>query len=906
MSSLSGTRLGLYEIGAPIGAGGMGEVYRAKDTRLNRDVAIKVLPESFALDADRVARFTREAQVLASVNHPNIAAIYGIEESLVQGPMSGVRALVMELVEGDDLSALIARRELTLADTLPIAKQIADALEAAHEQGIIHRDLKPQNIKVKPDGTVKVLDFGLARTFDGDRGASDPAKSPTLTARATQVGTIIGTAAYMAPEQARGRPVDKRADIWAFGVVLYEMLTGRQAFAGETITDIIAAVVTQEPDWSLVPAATPPAVREILERCLEKDPKRRLRDIGDARLAFETDTRRTSGSAALAAPLPPAPAPVARATSPRALVVMTVVSVALAIMFGVLWALGRSGGAGAAPNLQLSIAPPPGAEFQVGSNSGNVILSPDGTKVVFVASDPGRPVSLWVRSLNADDARPVSGTEGAFYPFWSPDSRHIGFFSQNRLLKVDLAGGLPEVLVETTQGRGGWWGEDDTILFTPTGGGVVHRVSAKGGTATPVTTLDLSRGENAHYWPVGLPGGDRFIFFVRALRTENAGIYLGRVDGSVPPVRLVPSLSSGTLATRPSDGTVFLLWARENELLAQEFDVAAGALRGEAVPIASDVRVEGSQRQVYASASRTGALVWATARAADAVFGVYSIDGRRVRQLPVPAADIGQPTLSPDGRRLAYLLVSKGQGDIYVMDVATGSTRRVSPTDDYDENAEWAPDGRTIYYATSQNGRRKLMAAPADGGAPVEIGVPDDYYGGAFESPERRYLIYNRTGTGTGLDVMALPLGGGSPIPLLARKDEGELAAGVSADRRWLAVIDDRGEIAIHRVIDDRGPLTLGPAIPAGRASAGSGSLVFSPTGGLFTMSGGGMLEMRAFSAKGDMASVGAPRPLFRPGASDGTFTLSNDGKEVIVTELPYSATQTFSVLTNWAQRLTR
>ena len=498
----SGARLGPYEIVSAIGAGGMGEVYRAKDTKLNRDVAIKVLPESFALDADRVARFTREAQVLASLNHPNIAAIYGIEE---QG---ATRALVMELVEGEDLSAHIARGAMPLVESLPIAKQIADALEAAHEQGIVHRDLKPANVKVRADGTVKVLDFGLAKAMDPSGGSSAEAmNSPTLTARATQMGMIIGTAAYMAPEQARGRAVDRRADIWAFGVVLYEMLSGQRCFEGEDISITLASVLKEDVKWHALPADLPAPLQRLLRRCLEKDPKRRLSWIGEARLTLDdpaslsSDVASPSSAIAFAAP----PAPLWRRALPWAFGVAGLGAAAIAL---VLWAPWPTAPVPAPPRLQANKRADPSMQL-VGAAA---ILSPDGTTMVFVAQSASQPKQLFVRKLDQLLAAPLAGTEDADSPFFSPSGEWIAFFSGGKLKKVSVTGGAAVPLCDAPNGRGGTWAEDDTIIFSPNSTQPIKllRVSASGG--TPAVFGTFGEGATTQRWPQALPGGKAVLY----------------------------------------------------------------------------------------------------------------------------------------------------------------------------------------------------------------------------------------------------------------------------------------------------------------------------------------------------------------------------------------------------------
>ncbi|MDP2320809.1 MAG: protein kinase [Acidobacteriota bacterium] len=513
---LPGTRIGPYEILSALGAGGMGEVYRARDTKLNRDVAIKVLLPSVANDPDRLARFSREAQVLASLNHPNIAGIYGLEEGPAEaagdGPakagrhigtnvasgFSRITALVMELVDGEDLSQRISRGAIPLDEALPIARQIADALDAAHEQGIIHRDLKPANIKVRADGTVKVLDFGLAKAIDPTAGSSATAmNSPTLSIHATEAGLILGTAAYMSPEQAAGRVVDKRSDLWAFGVVLLEMLTGRQAFAGETVSHVLAAVLKDEPDWTALPADTPAPIRKLLRRCLVKDRKRRMADAADARLEIE-DAQVSPEPAAINA-APPATQVAWRRAVPWAL------AGALALALGLtLWAPWRA--ASSTPAL-LRISGELGADVSLVVGNGDVAaLSPDGAVIAFVAQkSDGANRLIYVRRLSQAVATPLAGTENASTPFFSPDSQSIAFFQNGKLKKIPLTGGAAVTLADALDPRGGAWGDDGTIVFLPNSRGTLMRLAAAGG--APEALTPLADGEVSQRWPQVLPAG---------------------------------------------------------------------------------------------------------------------------------------------------------------------------------------------------------------------------------------------------------------------------------------------------------------------------------------------------------------------------------------------------------------
>ncbi len=450
----AGSKIGIYEVVAPIGAGGMGEVYRARDSKLGRQVALKVLLDSFASDASRMARFEREAKLLASLNHPNIATIHGLEDS------GATRALIMELVEGPTLADRIRQGPVPMDEALPIARQICEALEFAHEHAVIHRDLKPANVKVTPDDAVKVLDFGLAKALEGDPASVDIATSPTMSRMATQAGILLGTAAYMSPEQAKGKSVDRRADIWAFGCVLYEMLTGKMAFRGETVTDTLAAVIKEEPDWSLLPANTPVRIRVLLQRCLQKDPKQRLRDIGDARISLDEVISGAPDANA------PASVPSLTRESRRLWLVVAIaaVPVLVAAIFAYLYF--RPKPPAAVQEVRFQVALPEKTTF----SGGAPIVSPDGRKLAFILTGVDGKARLWIRSLDTLEAHPLDGTEGANgWPFWSPDSQSIAFSSTGKLLKVDVAGGPPQTLCDVNLVLGGTWNPDHKILFSPVG-----------------------------------------------------------------------------------------------------------------------------------------------------------------------------------------------------------------------------------------------------------------------------------------------------------------------------------------------------------------------------------------------------------------------------------------------------
>ena len=552
MSMAAGSRLGPYEILAPIGAGGMGEVYRVKDTKLDREVAIKVLPVAVAQDSERLARFEREAKVLAALNHPNIAQIYGLEES------SGVRALVMELVPGETIKG-----PLPLETALNYAKQIAEALEAAHDKGIVHRDLKPANIMITPGGVVKLLDFGLAAVAPGSPGDSDSSNSPTLTIAITQVGWIMGTVAYMSPEQARGQPVDKRADIWAFGVVLYEILTGKQAFQGATTTDILAAVVKGEPTLDALPAH----LRPVIERCLRKDPRKRWRDVGDVRIALEEGIQVAEAPANLRSWLPWAAA--------------SILTVALIIAGIALWRATRP-----VQHSMMRLSVDLGQSVSIQTNSGaNVIVSPDGTRLVFASKGPDGEARLSTRLLSQPQATPLSGTEGARGDaFFSPGGDWIGFFADGKLKKISVQGGAPVTLCDALNPRGASWGDDGNVVFAPNIRGGLVRVSSNGG--TPQSVTELMAGEVTHRWPQVLPAAKGLLFTAaNTPNYENASIDIQSLKGA-----LRKTLHKGGSYGRyvPSGHLVYI---HQGALFARAFDLDRMEVTGPAAPILDDVAI---------------------------------------------------------------------------------------------------------------------------------------------------------------------------------------------------------------------------------------------------------------------------------------------------------------------------
>jgi eukaryotic-like serine/threonine-protein kinase len=775
-----GARLGPYEIVAAIGAGGMGEVYRARDTALNRDVALKILSDAFAGDPDRLARFTREAQTLASLNHPHIAAIYGLEAA------GGVKALVMELVEGEDLSAQIARGPIPLLEALSIATQIATALEAAHEAGVVHRDLKPANVKVRADGTVKVLDFGLAKATGAAGAPADAANSPTLTIHGTAVGVIIGTAAYMAPEQARGKAVDKRADIWAFGVVLYEMLTGRAAFAGDTITDIIAAVVTREPDWTAVPTGTPASIRHLLARCLDRDPKTRLRDIGEARVALAKVAGGTPDIADAGAVVSPSSAQVRFAwISTAAMGMVTLMAV------GVAWFNAPSPPAPPASAIRLAFVTPENLTIE-DAGFDDIVVSPDGTKLVFTAREGGGKRQLWVRSLSALDARPLPDTEDALEPFWSADSQSVGFAAAGKLQRVDVAGRRAQTLADAARlNNGASWSREGVIIFNPDYGTGLYHVAASGG---PVTKLRVP-GQS----PSFLPDGRHFIY------TNDRGVFIGSLDSAddipLPGVtnRVFYAANPASAAPIPNGGTGWLVFVRSGELMAQPFNAGRLALTGDAIRIDTDATATDglTEPRRFVSVSDTGVMVLQYSQARDYQLLWVDREGKRLGTLgPVTKSTVpSRPSISPDGTRVVIQRrdpKTRAQ-DIWVSDLVRGTLDRVTTGPLNSQAPVWSADGQRVYFQAVRNGVSGIYQVAATGGR-EQLVLRGTVFPHAA-SPDGRFLLYFQRGQGTRLDLWALPLAGtstagGQPIPLLDSPFD-ESAADLSPDGRWLAYASD-------------------------------------------------------------------------------------------------------------------
>ncbi|MEQ1910477.1 MAG: protein kinase [Vicinamibacterales bacterium] len=880
MALTPGTRLGVYEITAKIGEGGMGSVYRATDTTLGRQVAIKILPDAFAADPDRVARFEREAKTLAALNHPHIAAIYGFEKS------AGLHALVMELVEGEDLSQRIARGAIPVDEALPIAKQITDALEAAHEQGIIHRDLKPANIKLRSDGTVKVLDFGLAKAIEPLAGSSpNMSMSPTITTPAmTQAGMILGTAAYMSPEQARGKTVDKRTDIWAFGCVLFEMLTGTRAFAGDDVSEVLASVLAREPDWARLPASLSPAQITYTRRCLHKDLRQRIHDIADVRLALEGafETARPQAGSSREAP---------RRWTSRAGQAAGLVFIAVALTALFTWFSTRPVGSVSPRIARLGLALPSTAAVSVSGLDRDLAITPDGDRVVYVGN---HGTQLFVRALTSLEPTAVF-TGAPRGPFVSPDGKWIAFFDGNAVKKVGVSGGPTVSLGEIRQGSGsglrgtsGTWGEDGTLILARAGDGAVglQRMSASGGPVETLTKPDPERGEGDHLWPEWLPGGRTVLFTIQPISGGPNVAQVALLDVQTGQRKvLVRGGSHAHYVPSRSARLGHLVFVMAGTLRAIPFDTSTLEITGTPEPVVPNVLTTLSGG-VDAVVSRDGTLAY-VAGTADARLRTLAWVDREGVQSPVaaPPRSYLYPRLSPDGTRVAVSAEDQ-EYDLWLWDDGRTTLGRLTFDPALDSWPVWTPNGRRVIFRSQRGGAPNIFWVAADGTGDVErLTESANAQFPTAVSPDGLRLIFTET-TAAGGDIMVLMLDGSRRVLPLLRSPFSESNGVVSPDGRWLAYSSNesgRVEVIVRPFPDvESGHWLVSTAGGSRPLWARSGRELFyvAPTGAL----------MRVGVERASTWMASAPTPLLKDGSvfiPDGStgrmFDVAPDGRRFLM-----------------------
>ena len=896
MSLSSGTRLGPYEITAAIGAGGMGEVYRARDTRLGRDVAIKILPQHLTEKPDARQRFEREARAVSSLNHPHICTLHDI------GQQDGTDFLVMEFLEGETLAKRLEKGPLATAELLRIGIEIADALEKAHRQGILHRDLKPSNIMLTKGGA-KLMDFGLAKA-SGEAGApvlSNLTQSLNPAAKTTPVtaeGTIVGTFQYMSPEQMEGKEADARSDIFSFGAVLFEMATGKRAFEGKTTASVIAAILEREPPpISSVQPMSPPALDRTVKICLAKDPDERFQSAHDVKLQLEWI--REAGSQAGV----PAPVVAHRKSRERiawaAVGFVTLVSIALAYGF-----IARAPQPARA--IISEISPPANARFSFsGGMGGSPILSPDGQRLAFLASDANNRVLLWVRSLDSTMAQALEGTEGASFPFWSPDSRSLGFFAHGELYRIDSSGGPTLALADAQAGgRGGAWAPDGTILFGVNDGGVIRRIPASGGTPQPVRKLDESLKDTSQRWPQFLPDGRHFLFFAGA--AGGAAVYAGSLDGGEPKL-LLPNDSNAVYA---SPG--YLLFIREGTLMAQHFDPGSLRLSGDAVPVAEHAAILTTVSQGILTASGNGMLAYETGENfADAGRLLWrDRSGKEVRETDASSGLMYlDPAISPDGRKLAVIVLPKGaqsvnRPNIWVFDLARGIKTRITFSSAGDRAPTWAPDGKSIVFSSDRNGGGNHLYEKASDGTGITtplVADDADELVSSFSS-DGRYLFFQRRKDqpNARLEIWAMPMTGDrKPFPVIQNQFNPGLPT-LSPDGRWLVYVSresGRPEIYIVPFLHGSGRQEVSTAGGSWPRWRGDGRELFyvSPDKKLMSVQ---------IAEQDSHLIVGKAQELFQlaTGPSGGRpFDVTPDGKEFITLGKDVQQAEApLTLITNW------
>jgi serine/threonine protein kinase len=901
MALTSGTRLGPYEVVEPLGAGGMGEVYRARDTRLGRDVAIKVLPAHLSANPDLKQRLEREAKAISSLNHPHICTLYDV------GSQNGVDFLVMEHLEGETLADRLHRGALALDDALKIAIPVADALDKAHARGIVHRDLKPANIMLTKNGP-KLMDFGLAKPAPGLGTASGVSpltpSTPTMSMASlsasasplTQKGTVVGTFQYMAPEVLQGAEADARSDIFSFGCVLYEMITGRRAFEGKSQFSVLGAILDKEPERiSAVQPSAPLRLDETVRLCLAKSPEQRYGCMHDVEIQLKALAEAVSGVSP-AESLKPGPS---RSPLPW---LVAAVAVLIALSVGAAYLLQVPN---ATPVVRSYTLPPTAAAFvTMVASSGPPVLSPDGSRLAFTARDDKSKILLYVRPLTSLTAQPLTGTDDAMYPFWSPDSREVAFFTGGKVKKVNASGGPPQTVCDAVNGRGGAWSREGVIVFTPSPTQPLFRVSAAGGTPEPVSKLDLSQGENSHRWPSFLPDGRHFLFWARNTHgTQEHVLYVGELGS----LQAKPLMKSESMAVYASG---YLLFMRDQTLMAQPFNPRRLEVTGEPAPVAEHVAINGGTGRPLFSVSENGELVYQSGETSGGWNLLwFGIDGKQTGSI----AEVGRyfyPALSPDGMRLAVSMFGgQGTADVWVFDLKRGTSARLTFGPAIQSSPVWTPDGKTIFYDSTAKGPPHLYAKAADGSGSERVVLESSDY---LEYPlsvssDGRYLVYERRDLNkgqTGLDLWVLPLfGDGKPFPIVQTSFDDAYGT-VSPDGKWMAYQNNEtGRMEVYIT-----------AFPGGGAkwqvSTNGGVQAKWRRDGkeLFFLDSADNLVVVDVDTSGNAVRLGVPHALFQAVSVQrqaGAFDVTADGKKFLINSGNQKEdTEPFTLVQNWPAEL--
>ena len=901
MALTSGTKLGPYEVQEPLGAGGMGEVYRARDTRLGRDVAVKVLPANLSANSELKQRLEREAKAISSLNHPNICTLHDV------GSQDGVDFLVMEHLDGETLADRLQRGVMPQDEALKIAIQIADALDKAHARGVVHRDLKPANIMLTKSGA-KLMDFGLAKPAPGMASAASAGpftpSTPTVNLAAlsadasnlTQKGTVVGTFQYMAPEVLQGAEADARSDIFSFGCVLYEMFTGRRAFEGKSQLSVLGAILDHEPERvSAVRPNSPPRLDETVRRCLAKNPEQRYGCMHDVRIQLEALAEAGPQSAQ---------AQTATAAPASSKIAWMIAGIALLIGLG-LGAAYVFQAPKPAPLIRSSILPPAGTSFvTMLPSSGPPVLSPDGSRLAFTARDAKGKIYLYVRPLASSTAQALNGTDNAMYPFWSFDGRDLGFFADGKLKKIDANNGPPQTLCDAANARGGSWSQDGTIIFTPTTNSPLMRVAAAGGNAEPATRLDVSRNENSHRWPVFLPDGKHFLFWGRSSKGPHEDlVYVGEL-GSLQAKTLMQSDSTAVYASG------YLLFLRDQALMAQPFDPQRRELSGEPALIADQVGLNGATARPLFTASQTGTLVYQSG-AMQSGWNLLWLgrDGKQVGAIAQVDRYIA-PALSPDGSHVAVNIFTgtQGMGDLWAFELTRGTATRLTFGPANNAAATWAPDGKTIFYGSSATGTPHVSAKAADGSGAerVVLATPNVVEIPASLSPDGRYLAYLRKDLAkdAGFHIWVLPLfGDGKPFPIVQSAPE-EKDAVISPDGKWMAYqSNESGRREVYITAFPGGGAkwqvsTDGGTVPKWRRDSKE----------LFYLDSSDHIVAVDVEASGNAVHLGVPHALFQSIGIQrdyGAYDVTADGKKFLINSGNIAeGSDPFTLVQNWPSEL--